>query len=66
MNKIHKEIIVCMLKAWLDNGMPLPGDICYQDVLDMLHDFEIDVSEFLNRIQELENMVQNRKVNKPR
>lgn len=36
MNEREKEILRCLALEWLEGDMRLPGNICYQDVIDFL------------------------------
>lgn len=36
MNEREREILRCLAQEWLDGDMRLPGNICYQDVIDFL------------------------------
>lgn len=35
-NEREREILRCLALEWLDGDMRLPGNICYQDVIDFL------------------------------
>ena len=42
MSEEEKEILNCMVQAWDENNAPLPGDICYQQVFDLLDKLGLD------------------------
>lgn len=31
------EILRCLIESWVKNGSPLPGEICYADVFNLLN-----------------------------
>jgi len=45
-----KEVLQSIFDSWAENHMLLPGDCCYQDVIDLVVKFGIEMPNQLRRI----------------
>jgi hypothetical protein len=46
----EKEVLQSIFDSWADNEMLLPGCCCYQDVIDLVAKFGIEMPNQLRRI----------------
>ena len=47
------EIIECFLDGWIESGMRLPGDISYQDVIDLMIELKVSPDKIHNEINRM-------------
>jgi hypothetical protein len=52
----EKEILRCLAIEWVEGDMRLPGNICYQDVIDFLAKHGIEDPGIEKRLEELSGL----------
>jgi hypothetical protein len=53
----EREIIRCFVAEWIKGDMPLPGYLCYQDVIDFLYTYNIEDPGIEKRLEEFSGLL---------